>query len=337
MNLLFSNNYAMDVAWRLCQAGEYPAHHLWGLTELGQYGIQADILPYQRFKFGKQTRYGDMEQQLRALLRSPRYDVIYSACASTTGFLARLRTSGLFRKPLVALLYSTQIDQRFIDGHDKLICLSSRIQQQLEDGSRTRGKLETLHWGQDLDFCGPVAGLEQRENAYILASGKTHRDYATFLKGCAPLDFPVLISCDASSAPAGAQVPAHVTVRTGWVSSRESIEEHKRAYAIAIPIRMPPDKKPDLYGLTSLLDAMATGTPVVMTRNDQFDIDIEKEGIGYWVEPGDAAGWTAALSALIDAPAEAAAMGRRARQLAEQQYNLKMFAAGLASLLNTRL
>lgn len=327
------NNYPMDTAWQLVKAGEYPAHHLWGLAGLGEYGIEVDILPYQRIVRLKHTRYGDMDQQLRALLRASRYDVIYSACASTTAFLARLRQHGMFSKRLVAILYSVQVGQRFIDGHDKLICLSSRIQQQLADTYRTDGKIETLHWGQDLDFCGPMIEFDRRTGGYILASGKTHRDYDTFLQACKPLDFPVLISCGEGAAPAMHDVPPHVTVRARWVSSRDSIDEHRHAYAIAIPIRMPVDKTPDLYGLTSLLDAMAAGTPVVMTRNDLFDIDIEKEGIGLWVEPGDVHGWTEALSYLIASPGVARAMGERGRRLAEQSYNLKTFTAGLGALL----
>ena len=45
---------------------------------------------------------------------------------------------------------------------------------------------------------------------------------------------------------------------------------------IAIPL----EKQETLAGLTSLLDCLGFGKPVIMTRNPCIDIDIEKEGIG---------------------------------------------------------
>jgi glycosyltransferase involved in cell wall biosynthesis len=59
-------------------------------------------------------------------------------------------------------------------------------------------------------------------------------------------------------------------------------------------------------------------------------MDIEAAGIGLWVETGDIKGWKDALSYLINHPTEAAQMGQRARQLAEQSLNLEVFSAKVA-------
>ena len=39
------------------------------------------------------------------------------------------------------------------------------------------------------------------------------------------------------------------------------------------------------------MDCLGIGKPVIMTKNPNIDIDIEKEGIGHWVEPGDVEEW----------------------------------------------
>ena len=104
---------------------------------------------------------------------------------------------------------------------------------------------------------------------------------------------------------------------------------YRRAFAIAIPLT----ETEDLAGLTSLLDAMAVGKPVIMTRNKHIDLDLEKEGIGLWVKPGDLAGWQQAIAYLLAHPEEAAAMGDRGRRLCETKYNLDVFTNTLARTL----
>jgi glycosyltransferase involved in cell wall biosynthesis len=100
--------------------------------------------------------------------------------------------------------------------------------------------------------------------------------------------------------------------------------------AIAIPLF----SQNTLAGLTSLMDALGLGRAVLMTRNRHLHIDIEAEGIGFWLEPGDVSGWQYRLDWIADHPAEVAAMGRRARTMAEGVYNSESFAKKVASILS---
>jgi glycosyltransferase involved in cell wall biosynthesis len=70
---------------------------------------------------------------------------------------------------------------------------------------------------------------------------------------------------------------------------------------------------------------MAMGRAVVITRNPLFDIDVDQEGIGLVVEPGDVEGWRRALDWLVAHPDEVAEMGARGRRLCEERYNLETF------------
>jgi glycosyltransferase involved in cell wall biosynthesis len=106
---------------------------------------------------------------------------------------------------------------------------------------------------------------------------------------------------------------------------------HLTARVIAIPL----DKSEvSLAGLTSLVDAMAIGRPVIMTRNPFIDLDIEAEGIGRWVEPGDVEGWAKALRWFDQNPDASQAMGRRARALVDgPDWNSLAFARRIDGLL----
>jgi len=77
------------------------------------------------------------------------------------------------------------------------------------------------------------------------------------------------------------------------------------------------------------------GKAVIMTRNRQIDIDIEKEGIGIFIKPGDVEGWKRAIYYLLEHPQETEEMGDRARSLCESRYNLEYFSSRLASILQS--
>ncbi len=62
---------------------------------------------------------------------------------------------------------------------------------------------------------------------------------------------------------------------------------------------------------TRLLDHIAAGTPLVVSRGDVLADLVEARGLGRTVEPGDVAGWAAALAALLDDPVLYAAARER--------------------------
>lgn len=351
MKALFINNYEMREAWDSWKRGLYPGHHLWGVSHLGEHGVGVEILPHEKFaalnNHWRVQRLLNMnrlemlalDQQLRVLVRSG-YDLVYSGCQTHTSLLARLRSMGVFRKPLVAVIHHpmqpTAENELFARAHDKLICLSKKVEDKLRnDFSLPDSKLVTLEWGADLAFYD--AGRAQGGHGaavgppLVVSAGKAKRDYNTLVEAARNLDCRLQIYCSESSAPSVADMPDNVKVRCGpkgsnAVSYREVLEEYERACAIAIPMA----EVDALAGLTSLLDAMAMGKAVIMTRNDYIDIDIEKEGIGIWVAPGDVGQWRAAISHLLSHPEEALEMGRRSRRLCEEKYNIRLFSSKLA-------
>jgi len=350
MKVLFLNNYDMRDGFEKWREGVYPGHHLWGATHLNEFGVSVEILPFERFSkvnnywrvqrlLGlSQLSMRGLDQQLRALFRGG-YDVVYSGCQNHTFLLARLRALGLLNKPVVAIIHHPipqgTVGKHFFNGHDRLICLSKKVRASLlADYDLEAEKVIKLDWGVDLEFYGqyckvPVHGTGRPPA--IISAGKSNRDHDVLVNSVIGLDCEVHIYCSENSRPSIAPLPRNVFVthgpkRTNAIAYPELIRIYRDAYAIAIPL----NAADALAGLTSLMDALAIGRPVIMTRNPYIDIDIEALGIGIWVDAGDVAGWKSAISKLLADPGLALEMGERARQLCEKDFNIRQFSESLA-------
>jgi glycosyltransferase involved in cell wall biosynthesis len=341
--VLFLNNYPMTAALEGWRAGGYPGHHLWGANGLERYGFEVIVPPFSGLpRLGPfvQRRapswWGDCDQQLRAWLRND-YDVVYAGCQYTTGMLARLRNAGLFRRPVVALLHhelGQDADGRaFVAGHTRLLCLGRRVQSILVGPMGVpEACAPVLDWGPELEFYPAPTGADEVPPS-VMSVGKTFRDHDTLVAAAAALDVDVRIVGTPPSKPvppAGRISVVPVEERSPQMPYREVVEACARARVLAIPLAA----TNGLAGLTSLLDALALARPVIMTRNAFVNIDVEAEGIGLWVEPGDVEGWRRAIRELaFDAP-RCREMGGRARALAERRYNIRNFNAQLAEALS---
>ena len=359
VKVLFLMSWSMEEEWQLWQTkklSHLPTHYLWGTTQLDPSEIEVMIFPYEKFKFlkrfGDWLHLGDLEQQIRLCFSRSHYDVVYANNQRGSTLLAVLKCLGLFRKPLLVKLerpfgsswLSHVALKIFARGHTKIICLSSRIQDQLKDEfGIPLEKIPLLDWGPDLAFYDRVSSGVTSEPKFFLSAGSTWRDYDTLVTGFLKINYPLEIYCSADSAPTRTDLPETIQVQFNQakkgaaLSFADLIQKYEKAYAVLIPLDVPQHRAntTNLIGLTSLLEAMAMGKAVVMTKHRQVNIDIEKEGIGLWVEPDDAAGWEKAITYLLEHPEETQKMGERSRYLCEAKYNLETYAAGLTEILKS--
>lgn len=350
MKVLFINNYPMDKAWKDWKRGEYPGHHLWGVTHLHQYGIEVDILPYEQSsilnKIGNKFKLGKyLDQQVRVCLKFSKYDLVYSACQENTLFLSTLRKIGIFHKPIISIIHHPMHKSRksdvYVKGHDRLLCLRKLVFRQLEKEFNVgEEKACLIDWGIDLPFYEKQKSGASVDDGtgFFISAGKSSRDHDTLAKAFFGVSCPLKIFCSAQSAPTIPELPSNIMVHFNHpiynaISYNDLLAEYKKAYAIAIPLI----DTNSMAGLTGLLDALAMGKAVIMTKNSQVDIDIEKEGIGIWVDPGDVNGWQEAVSYLLAHPEEVREMGNRGYILCESKYNLDNFSSNLARIFKTSL
>lgn len=163
-------------------------------------------------------------------------------------------------------------------------------------------------------FFAPADGARRT----IFSAGETQRDFATLMYAVHGLEVPTVIAAslvgvftgfrtrlvDASSM---GELPANVEVRA------MDAQELRRAYADAAIVVVPLVAADNNAGISVLLEAMSMGRPVIVTRTaGQHDVVVD--GVtGLYVPPGDPAALRDAIRRLLDDPAAAEAMGRRAR------------------------
>jgi glycosyltransferase involved in cell wall biosynthesis len=97
--------------------------------------------------------------------------------------------------------------------------------------------------------------------------------------------------------------------------------------------------KPTKYtvGLTTLVEALALGKPLICSRNPQIPVDVDREQCGIGVDYGDNRRLERAIRYIASHPEEAREMGRRGQQLARTTYNDATVAREVAEVLHATL
>jgi glycosyltransferase involved in cell wall biosynthesis len=277
-------------------------------------------------------RLGDLAADIALLRRARRGDLIYVASGNLllAPLAARL---GLLRAPIIAWIYKPLepfswrtlrglYSSRFIlRGYNGWLALTPGVETWLRrelPAARTR----RVVWTSDTNYYPPSSG----PGAYFLASGVTQRDFATLLAAARSVDFPFTIIGPAEWQP---RAPGNVTWKTrdpgqphATVDDDQLRELYHNARAVLIPLQPDPN---DASGFTNLLEAIACGRPVVMTRTGALDLTPAALDIGFDIAPGDTAAWVLALTTLAQDPGLAQRFGARAAQLARDYFNLPRF------------
>jgi len=352
--VLCLNNY--DIGWFAQDPPTSPNHFLYGIDHLHRRGLRVVVggegprrLLWWLQRLATKARLpillGDLSRQWNALPELRSADLIYSPCDSVVWALCYLRAAGLLGIPVICLGHHPLLRggaatvrrpwvRLALRGVDAFPSLSTAVADQINSLAPGRALSRPLPWGPDLAFYPPYHPAGRG----VVSAGRTGRDFDTLGAAASATTCPVTIICPASHVtPAfqgfGPNVSVLAHENPTHYTYLQLIEYYSAARAIAIPMV----QQFGLCGLTSLLDALAMGRAVIMTRNPLIDIDVELEGIGFWVAPGDTAGWTRALRFVEDHPAQAEEMGRRARHLAENRYNSGAFAKQLYDIVSRLL
>ena len=71
-----------------------------------------------------------------------------------------------------------------------------------------------------------------------------------------------------------------------------------------------------------MLEAMAMGKPVLMTKSGSLHIDPKTSDFGKLIEPQDSSGWAKGMNELLDDQALAQSLGENGLRLAKKDFQL---------------
>jgi glycosyltransferase involved in cell wall biosynthesis len=183
--------------------------------------------------------------------------------------------------------------------------------------------------GGDLNFYRRfIAQSENSSQHSVISSGNSGRDFDILVTAAKKVNASFKIYCKPSSYPKSSSIPGHVELLSGEFPYERICKDIASASIVLIPLSR---KSEGVVGLTSLLEALALGKPVIMTRNNYINIDLEKENIGLTVDEGDAEGWVQAISSLLNNPRRLKEMSDNSLRLAREKFNTKIFVQELAT------
>ncbi len=238
-------------------------------------------------------------------------------------------------------IYHEEVDQDLLRvklRHADLVVTVSEFNRRtlLRIGSGIPGveeKVRRLYNGVDLDLFRPRTG-GLGVPGRILAVGRfvEKKGFPTLIEACAVLrQRGIPFTCDLIGSGnqqalledliARRGLGGQVTVR-GALALEEVASEMRAASLVVLPCILAADGNMDALP-TVLLEAMASGVPVVSTALSGIPEIVVDGETGYLVEPGDAVALAGAMERILREPASSARLGRAGRQRAEQLFDLR--------------
>ena len=322
--------------------GKFPAHFLYGALQLEQYGY--DIIWHDQIHVYKRVQ-DTLKATWKILTCRQHYDTLYATHTRGIEPVILLHALGLYRKRIVVWHHKPVVKAKnwlrealarlFYKGMDHMIFFSEKlIRDSIKSAKADPARMSMVHWGADLAFYDSLRPDGESPCPFI-STGKELRDYKTLTEA---------FNHTGAALTLYTQKEQQGTFTNLEIKDNIDLNFGTRLMPYELSLLVAQSEcvciccKPSNYtvGLTTVVEAMALGKPVLCTRNLQMPMDLEAEGCGIWLEPYDREGWERAIRYITGHPEEAREMGRKGRLLAEKYYNVQQCAREVAPLLLPR-
>lgn len=339
MTIYFYHTQDTERIVREWKQGIFPSHFLYGALQLEDYEVDV-IWHHQKHTY---KRLKDMLCATWKILTCRKhYDVLYATHSLGIEPIILLRAMGLYHHPIVVWHHQPIIKAKnpfrealarlFYRGLDHMIFFSEKlIKDSLLSKKADPQRMSMVHWGADLDFYDNLQPDGHHPSLFI-STGKELRDYETLLQAFQETGLPLTLYAEKKRQAyfEGLGPGENIEIHYG---DRPIPHEIALMVAQSRCVCICCQESNYTVGLTTVVEALALGLPILCTCNPQMPIDIEAEGCGFWIEPKDVEGWKEKLRYISDHPEEAKAMGQRGRALAEQYYNAKQCGKEVAEII----
>jgi glycosyltransferase involved in cell wall biosynthesis len=167
---------------------------------------------------------------------------------------------------------------------------------------------------------------ESSDGDFVLAAGRTFRDYPTLIDAFRTIDTPLVIVAGKASSDLAA--PSNVSFRFD-IPGPELIDLMARSLAVALPL----EEREISIGQSVLLQAMTLGKPVIATRVNGTEDYIDHMETGILVPPRDPAAFRDAVRLLAGDAALRERLGRAARARVMREFLPQQYAQQVAEVM----
>ena len=175
-------------------------------------------------------------------------------------------------------------------------------------------------WIKDL----PTNGNSEK---FILASGRSYRDYSTLAEAVRGLDTKVRLIARQFNLE-GVELPDNVLTTDLLPIKEYQILLHQAEFVV-----LPLQPIPHSAGDSHLVQSMSASKAIIASRAPSPETYIKEGETGLLVEPENPAALRSAIEFLLNNPAEAVKMGQNGRKRFEENYTFEKFAGQVERLL----
>lgn len=335
MKVYFYHTQDLNTIHKRWKEGHFPAHFLYGATHLPKYGV--DVIMHKHKVINNHFQRM-LYVTWRVLTCREHFDAVYAADVSGMELILFMRALHIYRKPVIAWqskpivkadnAFREMMSKILYRGIDHMFFFSeSLIKESLKSSKAHESRMQVCHWGADLDnYDRLMKEYPVEKHDGFISTGKEKRDMPTLIRAFSATgqELSVYIAYNANGDnyleilnDLRPSANIHINFIKGFIPN-ELAQKVWASKCVAICCQ----ETNYAVGLTTLVEALALGLPVIATRNAAYPFDIEKEGVGIIVPYYDSVAWEKAIRYIVNNPGEAVVMGRKARELAEKTYNL---------------
>jgi glycosyltransferase involved in cell wall biosynthesis len=265
----------------------------------------------------------DPLRALRILCFDRHVDLVLCVFENTAFLLLLLRRLFRFRPPIAILEISPRgwrprdLVLDWVVPHADLVIALTRAQARyVETTWRLKRPPEVLDWVIDETYYSPHP--ISTGGGYVLSVGEdVSRDFSSLIAACATLDCKLVLK---TRKPV--EIPQPMRARVQVIGERLSHQAFRDLYVGARVVAVPMVPTDNPGGISSLLEAMAMGRPVVASETGTSREVLTDGETGLLVPPSDPAALRTALQTLLLDAALAARLGAAARRRIEQSYGM---------------
>ena len=285
-------------AWEKVSRKEMPSHHLFGIHEMidhyEEYDqtvrgvLKDDVLDggYVDFYLWTGGKKNAVKHTFELLKLSKNYDVVYDMLNRCSIFLGTFRKLGIMKSKLITIMhhppYKTQLK---IADSDAYIFFD---REYMKIANKDRPKKNTRYfvnnWRPDIQWYSsiPLETETKDKDCFYIDNGKSRRDRDTLIKAAEEAQIRVDYAGD-------------IDGKDGWARSYKmdlkddiaQLQKLRQYKAIIIPIQESKKEKIGPLGITSYLDAISLGIPVIASDNVCFANEINSNHFGLIYKTGD--------------------------------------------------
>ena len=309
MRILCVSGYA---AWDKVSQGKMPSHHLFGIHEMvshyenkanGLRGILKDdvfgesgYVDFFLWKSGKSNVFSQVKMLLRM---SKEYDLIYDQLNRCSIYLGMFKKLGMLKCKLLTIMhhppYNLQLKIFDSDGYvffnDDYKALAEKACPRKKDQYYVNEWMPDTQWSDGI----PNDGNFQTD-AFFIDNGKSRRDRECLIKAAETAKIRVDYAGTVNENGGGYAKAYCVDLK----DDIGMIKRLRKYHAIIVPVLRNDKNKIGPLGITSFLDCIALGLPIVASDNVCFANVIMENNLGLVYKTGDSQSLSTEMKKIMD-------------------------------------